>query len=97
MPPLARTYRKTAMFGFSLTKLLFTVAVIVIIWYGFKWLGRVQDMREKEAKDRLKGGGQARPADAGDAETMIKCPTCGTYLSAASPRSCGKPDCPYPG
>lgn len=89
------------MFGFSLSKLVFTAVVIAIIWYGFKWLGRVQEMREKDAKERLKertgGGGQARSTRPADAETMIKCPTCGTYLSASSPRSCGKPDCPYPG
>jgi len=84
------------MFGFSLTKLLFTAAVIVLIWYGFKWLRRVQDERDRQDRERLKGGSTGRRGDP-DAETMIKCPTCGTYLSAASPRSCGKPDCPYPG
>ncbi len=84
------------MFGFSLTKLLFTAAVIVLIWYGFKWLRRVQDERERQDRERLKGGSTGRRG-APDAETMIKCPTCGTYLAAGAPKSCGQPDCPYPG
>lgn len=85
------------MFGFSLAKLLFTVAIIVLIWYGFKWLGRVQEMQERRDKERLRAQSRAGGAADSDAETMIKCPTCGTYLSASAPKSCGKPDCPYPG
>ncbi|MGH6660831.1 MAG: hypothetical protein ACREB6_04780 [Rhodospirillales bacterium] len=84
------------MFGFSLTKLLFTAAVIVLIWYGFKWLRRVQDERERQDRERLKGGSTRAHGDP-DAETMIKCPTCGTYLAAGAPKSCGEADCPYPG
>jgi uncharacterized membrane protein len=85
------------MFGFSITKLLFTVAVVLLIWYGFKWLGRVKEMQEKRDQERLKAEGQARSAADSDAEAMIKCPTCGTYLAAGAPKSCGKADCPYPG
>ena len=48
------------MFGFSLTKLLFTAAVIVLIWYGFKWLRRVQDERDRQDRERLKGGSTGR-------------------------------------
>ncbi|HEX9702015.1 MAG TPA: hypothetical protein VGA19_04130 [Rhodospirillales bacterium] len=84
------------MFGFSLQKLIFTAAVIALIWYGFKWLGRVQVKREREAKERLRGGGTAAGA-VDDAETMIKCPACGAYVAASAPRSCGQADCPYPG
>jgi hypothetical protein len=84
------------MFGFSLTKLLFTIAVIALIWYGFKWLNRVQDERERQDRERLKGGDSGARGDP-DAETMIKCPTCGTYMASSTPKSCGEPDCPYPG
>jgi len=68
------------MFGFSLTKLLFTVAVILIIWYGFKWLGRIQEQGDKRDRERLKGTEAGARGDP-DAETMIKCPTCSAYVA----------------
>jgi hypothetical protein len=29
-------------------------------------------------------------------KTALRCGTCGDYVVAASPGSCGRPDCPYP-
>jgi hypothetical protein len=29
-------------------------------------------------------------------KTALKCATCGDYVVAAKPGSCGRPDCPYP-
>ncbi len=46
------------MLGFSIQKLLFTVAVVVAVWYGFKWVGRMKQIRDKEAKDRLRRDAQ---------------------------------------
>ena len=76
---------KDPMFGFSLTKLIFTAAVIAFIWYGFKWVGRVQARREAEHRARLREGrlgegrhgegrhgeGQSRPED-GPAEAPVE-------------------------
>lgn len=86
------------MFGFSLTKLLFTIAVVIAVWQGFKWVGRVQALREAEAR-RVKAPGPRSPADppSADAEEMVKCPVCGVYVSDRGMASCGRPDCPYPG
>ena len=28
------------MFGFSIMKILFTIAIVVLVWQGFKWLKR---------------------------------------------------------
>jgi len=97
------------MLGFSIQKLLFTVAIVVAVWYGFKWVGRYQQIREKEAKDRLRrdaaGGGNAgTPASGGirddapgDAEEMVECAVCGAFVTVRGAKSCGREDCPYPG
>lgn len=95
------------MFGFSLTKLLFTAAAIALVWYGFKWIGRMQQQKELQAKenarkatrqgrgDPLGQGGGAAP-EVQDVEDMVKCKACGVFMPANS-RSCGRSDCPYPG
>ncbi len=81
------------MFGFSLTKLLFTVAVIAAIWYGYKWIGRIKSMRA--AGDKL-GGNRPRSGPAA-VEDMIRCPVCDSFVAAPAATSCGREDCPYRG
>ncbi len=84
------------MFGFSLTKLLFTVAVVAAVWYGFKLYGRLEKARQAKAALRAahQGGG---PAAAVGAEEMERCAACGTYVAARGAAACGRDDCPYPG
>lgn len=95
------------MFGFSITKLLFTAAAIFIVWWGFKWVARMQDQRAKQARVNNGGGkgagrgGQAAASSTGapamEAEDMVACKACGTFVAAKGARSCGRNDCPYPG
>ena len=93
------------MLGFSIQKLLFTVAVVVAVWYGFKWVGRMKKIRDREAKDRLnrerQGGGGADAgssgAPSGGAEEMVECPVCGAFVASQGATACGKDNCPYPG
>ncbi len=94
------------MLGFSIQKLLFTVAVVLAVWYGFKWVGRMKVIREKEAKDKLRrgaggSGGGAGSADSssatGDAEEMVECAVCGAFVAAKGAKDCGKDNCPYQG
>ena len=97
--------KKAAMLGFSIQKLLFTVAVLLAVWYGFKWVGRMKVIREKEAKERLRrgtgdsgGGGSADASSAsGDAEEMVECAVCGAFVAAQGSKDCGKDNCPYQG
>ncbi|MBL26738.1 MAG: hypothetical protein CMM50_04195 [Rhodospirillaceae bacterium] len=87
------------MLGFSFGKLLVLAAIILVVWYGFKMVGRLDRQRRDEVKaasrDTVrKPRKSAEPA----AEDMIKCRVCGTYVSAGpDTRSCGRSDCPYPG
>ncbi len=86
------------MFGFSLTKLLFTAAVIALIWYGFKWVGRVQARREAEHRARLREGkSPAADSRAGaSAHDMVECAVCGDFVSPEATEGCDRPSCPYP-
>ena len=90
------------MFGFSIAKLIFTIVAVLAIWQGFKWFARYQqDRLDNQGKVR-KAGGAAAPRAAPsepefEAEEMIKCPVCETYVSAKSAVSCGRDGCPYPG
>ncbi|MEQ8666336.1 MAG: hypothetical protein RIC16_11495 [Rhodospirillales bacterium] len=90
------------MFGFSISKLLFTIVAIAAIWYGFKFIKRVQDREDDSVSQRRRpgvGSANRTPADRDDddVETMIECRTCGSFVAASGARSCGREDCPYPG
>ena len=88
-----RGHYNTPMLGFSLTKLLVLAVIVALVWYGFKWAGRVGGQR---------GGGEIPRDDAGraaleDAEDMAKCEVCGTFVPARGAGNCGRDGCPYPG
>jgi len=95
------------MLGFSIQKLLVLAGVIAAVWYGFKFIGRLQQVRDAEAKaGRTKRAGFAeqmrdwvtgRKGDAGggEAEDLVPCPKCGAYVPAHGATACGRSDCPY--
>ena len=97
------------MLGFSIQKLLVLAAVIGAVWYGFKFVGRLQQARDAEAKTGggAKGGnlgdqlrnwvaGRKGGGDAGgEVEDLVQCPKCGAYVAARGATSCGRGDCPY--
>ena len=91
------------MFGFSLTKLIFTALVIAAVWYGYKWLQRNQIRRQEETREKVREDIRAnrtakreqRPAD--DAEDMVQCATCEAFVPAKGMKNCGRAGCPYPG
>lgn len=87
------------MFGLpSLQKLIVFAAVVAIVWYGFKFLGRLQATRE--AEERLREREAARPSrkSAGEparerrdaVEDLVPCPNCGAYVRAGTTCSCGR-------
>ena len=81
------------MFGFSFNKLLLTTVIILAIWYGFKWVGRLDRARKKKA---LKDEGGESEIRSEEAESLVKCAVCGTYVSpGGGPEPCEREDCPY--
>ncbi len=94
------------MLGFSLQKLLVLAAVVGAVWYGFKWIGRLQQARDAEAgapprkfrwpgRARRDGKDPAKDPSKGAAEDMVECPVCRTYVAAGGKANCGRADCPY--
>lgn len=86
------------MFGLpSLSKLLVLAAVVLVVWYGFKIVNRLDNARKSEAKLRAyerqkeEESRQAR----GEVEEMKACTKCGAYVPASNPANCGRSDCPY--
>ncbi len=74
------------MFGLSLSKILLLVLVVAAVWYGFKWVKRMQVKRDA-------AGGPARPAAPGT--DLSACPACGTYVAAGVAQCPSKrSDCP---
>ena len=90
------------MFGFSLQKLLVLAAVIALVWYGFKFVGRLQDQRGADGgqgaraprRPKRRGASAAEPR-VQDAEDMIACPVCQAYVQARGATRCDRSDCPY--
>ena len=90
------------MFGLpSLQKLIVLAVVVAVVWYGFKFLGRLQQARKEEAKLReAQGGKPARKADSrkaakeaggqGQVEDLVQCPGCGAYVQAGTTCDCGR-------
>ncbi|MGE5476264.1 MAG: hypothetical protein ACM3Q1_06390 [Bacteroidales bacterium] len=78
------------------TKFLLTAAVVAIIWFGFKYLQRVTELRERAAARRPEPGHpRFEPVDNGESvQDLVKCPRCSTYRSSKL-GSCGQEGCPY--
>jgi hypothetical protein len=81
------------MFGLSFNKLLLLVIVVIAVWYGYKYVTRVNQVRQAATRDRARG--PQRGGTIG-AEDMAKCASCGAYVARGA-ASCGRGDCPYSG
>jgi len=85
------------MFGVGLFKLLFLAGAVAGVWYLFKMLaGPSKAPAEPEPQAQRRAPGAARNR-AIEAEDMVACKVCGTYVAATGARSCGRADCPWRG
>jgi len=73
------------MFGFSIMKVLFTIAVVIVVWQGFKWLKRRDELQSQRAQDEVERESAAARADI---EDMVPCPDCGAYIAKGSNHRC---------
>jgi len=75
-------------------KILLTIVAVAIIWFGFKYLGRVAELRaRKEEREAEKP--RFEPVRNGESvQDLVKCRVCSAYRSPKS-GSCGRGDCPY--
>ena len=82
------------MFGFGFTKLAVLVGIVVAVWYGFKYVGKLDKARKQSQANkppRQPDGGGPAP----EVEDTVQCPTCGAYVVAKTASPCERPDCPY--
>lgn len=82
------------MFGLSFAKILLIVAVIAIVWFGWRWYQRWELEQRTGASSDKRTRGEEAPRLA--AEDMVACRVCGTYVAPKSARACARPACPYP-
>ena len=78
------------MFGLGIREIVLTAIVVVVVWYGFKFVSRDKTLKKP-------GGGEnvAGRADHGAVE-MQACSLCGVYVVPGS-SDCGTAECPFNG
>ena len=84
------------MFAISLGKFLVLALLVGIVWLGFRYKSRVEEIRRTVREELRKREAPASRRRV-EAEDLVKCAQCGAYVSARSPKSCGRPDCPWRG
>lgn len=84
------------MFGFSITKLVFTVVIVFVVWQAFKYFTRLSDQREKRGSVGGKGASSGPSQSTPGVEDMVKCSVCESYVARGS-KSCGQEGCPFRG
>ena len=82
------------MFGFSFSKLLLLVLLIVIVWIAFRYARRVEAIR-RVLRDEMQRRHTARRSPPLPAEDLVRCAACGAYVAARSASNCGRGDCPW--
>lgn len=91
------------MLGFSLTKILFTAAVVILVWMVFRHAGRIlrngqqRESRVERARRAAEDITRARARQAqGEPEVasvdLVQCPQCGTYIARGAACQCGYKD-----
>lgn len=83
------------MFGFGLTKIAVLIAVVLAVWYGFKFVGRLDQARKAQAEGKPKKRAENRNAKRPEVEDTVECPVCGAYVVARNSTPCERSDCPY--
>ena len=67
-------------------KFLITIAIVLIVWYGFKWLDRRRKIRSKMGQVGVNLDDAVD--DKMPIKEMIKCPKCGAYVPEDDRQNC---------
>lgn len=75
----------------SLSKIIFTVVVIYLVWFIFKYRTRIaaahRDVMDQKARA---ADAAARKSATPIAQDLVACPKCGSYIAAGMRCSCEK-------
>jgi hypothetical protein len=74
----------------SFAKIALLVAIVALIWFGFRWLSR----RDAAARAAPPPADRLGRAEGGQAQDLIACAKCGVFVATGA-SSCGKAGCPY--
>ena len=81
------------MFGLpSIGKLMVLAAILGAVWYGFKMIGRLQQSRDAQERQKTadsKGSGPAVDNGGNGALELVQCPACKAYIPPDSKCHCG--------
>jgi len=85
------------MFGLSLGKLLLLAIILVVLWYGVKFITRAGEAREtvRRAARQAAGDASGSRAKAVVTEDLVKCQSCGAFVPSRNATACGRGDCPW--
>ena len=73
------------MFGFSIPKLLVLFLIILLVWYGFKFIERQNHLsKDRKKKPKRESAGDSSKFQKDEVEDLVKCPKCGNYFSPGS-------------
>lgn len=84
------------MLGFSLPKLLILALLIVLVWKGFQYLQRRQEVQARKHNEQVREARRDTQGSPDPVEDMVRCKVCDSFVAGRGVRSCGRADCPYP-
>jgi hypothetical protein len=74
----------------SALQVLFTVVVVVIVYWGFKYRWRMGDMGKSVREAKRKRTTSEQKTGPPAAQDLVQCPKCNAYIPAGSTCSCEK-------
>ena len=80
------------MLGLSLSKILYTIMIVIAVWKGFALISRLANERQAAVKRRRAGparGTSRRAEPEPGAIELRECPRCGAYIDPRENCSCG--------
>ncbi len=83
------------MFGISFWKIVVLVAVVAAVWFGFRWLQRLEGERRRREEGKSAPASRIGRAGRSEIEELAACRVCGAFVSPSS-NACGRADCPLP-
>jgi hypothetical protein len=67
-------------FGLTLSKILFTILLVIVVWKGFALVGRLARERRQAEALRQRSGGRPKAASSRGAIELVECQRCGAYV-----------------
>jgi hypothetical protein len=78
-----------------LAKLILLVGIVVVVWYGARWIARVDAARRRwEAARQAPAPEDTHASRVIDATETVRCGVCHAYVAAGATQGCGRTDCP---